>query len=71
MEKSITFEKLYDKLGKQPFKNMHGTVKLNIDVRKLKNILQFEDSAEISIPLTLRFSETGKPYFTVEKLDKI
>lgn len=65
MGKSITFDQLYDKLGKQPCRNMHETVKLNIDVRKLKNILQLEDSAEICLPLTLRFSKTGKPYFSV------
>lgn len=71
MEKPITFDQLYDKLGRQPCKNMHETVKLKIDMRKLKNILRSEDGAEVSFPLILRFSETGKPYFSVEKPDKI
>lgn len=73
MAKSITFEQLYDKLGKQPCKNMHETVKLNISVKQLKNLLfQLEESnksvqenTEICVFLILQFSKSEKPYFSV------
>ena len=65
MAKSITFEQLYDKLGKQPCRNMHGTVTLKISAEHLKNLMHGSDT-ELRVPLTLKFGEDGKPNFSAE-----
>lgn len=72
MAKSMTFERLYDKLGKQPCRNMHETVNLKISTENLNHLLQESRNfdTELCIPLILKFSESGKPYFSAEKLYK-
>ena len=68
MAKSMTFELLYDKLGKQPCRNMHETVNLKISTENLNNLLQESSNSdtELCVPLALKFGETGKPYFSID-----